>query len=384
MDELAINGGPPASSKMIPVAKPFISEKAISDVSQVLRSGQLRQGDKVREFEERFQVRVGARHAYAVSSGTAALHTAYLSTLHPGDEVIVPALSFIASASTVIHVGGKTVFADVDPSTFLIDVDDVQEKISMHTKILAPVHLFGNSAEMSAIADMAEDSDLVVVGDCAQAHGTEYRGADVGSFETMNCFSFYPTKTMTTGEGGMVTTNNDQLCDKGKLLRDHGADSKYHHILLGHNYRMTEMAAVIGLNQLDGLDESLEKRRRIGEVLRDGVESIDGLRPQRINDHVSPSYSYFSVVMEVETFSCARDVLLKALRAENIDCTVHYPVPLTQQPAITDLIETDSCPVTEEISRSIFSLPMHPFLTDEDVGSILAGVEKVASHYLKR
>ena len=381
MERLAIKGGKPAAEEMIPIARPFFSEKTIEDVSEVLRSGYIRQGPKTREFEERFRERVGAKYAYAVNSGTAALHVAYLSTIKPGDEVIVPAFTFFATASTVIYSSGRPVFADIDPETFLIDPEDVKEKITKKTRAISPVHLFGNAAEMDALNDLAEDHGLVIVNDSAQAHGTEINGKDIGSFDTLNCYSFYPSKSMTTGEGGIVTTNDRKLYELGCLIRSHGDDSRYHHIVLGLNYRMTDIAAAIGLNQLQGLDHYLERRRHCGSILRTGIGEIDGLHPQKICKSVNHSYSYFSLVMDPERFKCSRDEFVDSLKAENIDCAVHYPIPLTKQPAITNLLKPGACPVSEEISERIFSLPMHPYLTDKNLNEIRKGVEKVANYY---
>ena len=383
MEKLAIHGGKPASEIMIPIAKPVFSEKTIKDVSEVLRSGYVRQGPKTREFEEKFREKTGARYAYAVNSGTAALHVAYLSVLKPGDEVILPAFTFFATASTVIHSQGRPVFADIDPETFLIDPEDVKEKIKRRTRAIAPVHLFGNAADMDVLNDLAEDNGLLMVNDSAQAHGTEYNGKDVGSFDTFNCYSFYPSKSMTTGEGGMVTTNDVKLYERGLLIRSHGDDARYHHIMLGLNYRMTDIVAVIGLNQLADLDGYLARRRHCGKILRDGIIRIEGFHPQKIEKKVNPSYSYFSLVMDLEEFKCTRDEFLEALKAENIDCAVHYPIPLTKQPVITNLMEPEECPISEDISKRVFSLPMHPELSDEDLEKILAGVEKVAAYFHK-
>ena len=281
MEKLALFGGKPASEKRIPLSKPVFSDKTIKDVAEVLRSGYVRQGPKTREFEVGFQKKVGARYAYAVNSGTAALHTAYLSILKPGDEVIVPAFTFFATASTVIHARGKPVFTDIDPETFLIDPEDVKEKVTRRTRVIAPVHLFRNAADMDALAEIAEDHNLLLVNDSAQAHGTEYKGRDIGSFDTINCYSFYPTKSMTTGEGGMVTTNDEGLDKIGRLIRSHGEDTRYRHVILGLNYRMTEIAAVIGLNELSNLDQYLNRRRHCGRILREGIEKTDGLPPRR-------------------------------------------------------------------------------------------------------
>ena len=190
MEKLAIHGGQPASEKWIPIAKPVFSEKTIKEVAEVLRSGYVRQGPKTKAFEEAFRKSVGSRYAYAVNSGTAALHIAYLSILKPGDEVIMPAFTFFSTASTVIYSRGKPVFADIDPETFLIDIEDVKEKITPHTKAIGPVHLFGNAADMNKLTELAEDHNLSIVNDSAQAHGTEYDGRDLGSFDTFNCYSF--------------------------------------------------------------------------------------------------------------------------------------------------------------------------------------------------
>lgn len=383
MDQLAILGGKPVSDKKIPLAKPVFSQKDADDVAKVLRSGYVRMGPYTKEFEEKFAERVGAKYAYAVSNGTAALHVAYLSTLRPGDEVIAPAFTFIATVSTVFFSNAKPVFADIDPETYLIDPEDVKEKINSQTKAIAPVHLFGNAADMDALAEIAEDHKLLLINDCAQAHGTEYGCRDLGSWRHLNCYSFYPTKTMTTGEGGIVTTNDPELYRLGTLIRNHGDDGRYHHVMLGLNYRMTDIMAVIGLNQLENLDGYLRKRRYIGEKLRRGIEKIDCVSPQKITPKTNPSYSYFSATLDLEKLKCTRDEFLKALQAENIDCGVHYPTPLTRQPAILDLMKPDRCPVSEDVANRIFSLPMHPYLSDDDLDAILTGVKKVTTHYHK-
>lgn len=381
MEQLGIHGGKPVSEMLIPMAKPMFSEEAVQDVARVIRSGLLRQGPKTREFEIRFMERTGARYAYAVSSGTAALHTVYLSALKPRDEVIAPAFSFFATVSTVLHAGSRPVFADIDPETFLIDTEDVNEKITPKTRAITPVHLFGAATDVDALLDLAEDHDLLLIHDSAQAHGTEVGGRDIGSFDTAGCFSFYPTKSMTTGEGGMVTTNDEKLYESGKLYRSHGEDGRYHHVKLGLNYRMTEMAAVLGLDQLRHLDEFLGRRRRCGRVMAEGISKITGLQPQKTTTNVNHSYSYFSALLDPEAFRCTRREFVEAVRAENIDCAVHYPMPLTEQPIIKELLEPERCPVSEMISRRIFSLPMHAQLSDEDLKKIIRAVEKVSAYF---
>jgi len=383
VDKLAIDGGKPVSEYKIPLAKPIFSAKDAEDIAKVLKTGYVRQGPYTKEFEEKFAKKVGAKYAYAVSSGTAALHCAYLSTLKPGDEVIAPAFTFIATISTVIFSNARPVLADVDPESFLLDPESVMENLTGKTKALAPVHLFGNSCDMKALSEIAEDHHLKIINDCAQSHGTEYDGRDLGSWPTVSCYSFYPTKTLTTGEGGMVTTNDPELNRLGSLIRSHGDDARYHHVLLGLNYRITDIMSVIGLNQLAQLDEFLEKRKSIAKEIAEGLKGVEVVHPQKITPKTKPSYSYFSVSLDLEKLRCTRDEFMRALQAENIDCGVHYPVPLNEQPVIKELLKPKPCPVSERLSRSILSLPMHPYLTSMDVEAVSRGVGKVASHYMK-
>jgi len=383
VDELAIKGGRPASPNIIHLARPTFTEAEAAEITRVLRTGNLRQGDMTREFEEKFAERMGAIHAYAVSSGTAALHLSYLSLLEEGDEVIVPAFSFIATASMVHHVKAKPVFADIDPYTFLMDPEDVKEKVTPRTRALSPVHLFGGSCDMKALQDLAGDHDLFIVNDCAQAHGTTYDGRELGSYETVGCYSFYPSKSITTGEGGMVTTNTARLHEMGGLLRNHGESTKHHHVAWGYNYRTTDIAAALGLIQLKKFDEGLVKRRSAAEKLRRGLEGMEAVTPQKNLALCKPSYSYFAVRLDLEELRCTRNQFTEALIAENIECGVHYPRALTQQPIVVDTYHPQECRVAEDLSERVISLPMHPGLTDEDVSHILEGVEKVLTCFIR-
>ena len=381
MDKLALEGGKPVSKTKIPLVKPIFCTKDAEDIAAILKTGYVRQGPYTKKFEERFASRVGTKYAYAVSNGTAALHVAYLSTLNPGDEVIAPAFTFIGTVSTVIYSNAKPILADIDPETFLLDPEDVKNKITPRTKALAPVHLFGNSCDMNALTEIAEDHNLKIINDCAQAHGTMYRGRDLGSWPDISCYSFYPTKTMTTGEGGMVTTDDQELYRLGNLIRSHGDDGKYHHVVLGLNYRLTDIMAAIGLNQLAELDNYLSKRKQVAEQLSKGLKRIDSVKPQKITEGTEPSYSYYSVKLDPASLRCSRDDFLKALQAENIDCGVHYPIALTEQPILKQLLDPSPCPHSEELSRTILSIPMHPYLTHDEVDLVVEAVEKVATYY---
>jgi perosamine synthetase len=383
MEKLAINGGKPVSEKEIPIAKPIFPENTIRDISEVLQSGHIIQGPKTTQFEEEFRKRVGAKYAYAVNSGTAALHTAYASILKPGDEVIVPDFTFIATASTVIFARGKPVFADIDGETLTIDPEDVKEKISPKTKAVAPVHLFGNAADMKALGEIADEHDLYLVNDAAQAHGTKINGKDVGIYDDLNCYSFYPTKMLTTSEGGMVTTNSKKLYEKGLLFRNHGQQTRYLSVTLGLNYRLTDIAAAIGLNQLKLYDEFLAKRKRNAKALTEGLNRIRGLKPQKPGKGVDHSYSYYTVIMDLEQYKCTRDEFVNALKAENIGCMIYYPIPLSKQPALKRYGSRVKCPITDDLSKKVFSIPVHPNLSDEDLKKIVKALEKVSSHFHK-
>jgi dTDP-4-amino-4,6-dideoxygalactose transaminase len=383
MEKLALNGGKPASDKRIQIAKPLFDEKTIEDVEAVIRSGYLRQGPKTKEFEDNFAEKVGSKYAYAVYTGTAALHVSYLSVVKPGEEIILPSFTFFATASMALHSNAKPIFADIDPDTFLLDPEDVKEKITDKTKSIVPVHLFGNSADMDSLFDISQDNGLKIISDSAQAHGTRYAGKDIGSYDDLNCYSFYPSKTLTTGEGGMVTTNDVGLDNIGRLLRSHGDNGRYNHVIVGLNYRMSDIMGAIGINQLNHLDEFVKKRKIIGKRYREGFVNNPFITPQKIEDKVDHSYSYFSSVLELDKLKCTRDEFVEALNAENISCAVHYPIPLNKQPAIMDIMKPTHCPVSEDISKRIFSLPMHPELTKDNIDTILMAVEKVISFFSK-
>jgi Predicted pyridoxal phosphate-dependent enzyme apparently involved in regulation of cell wall biogenesis len=246
----------------IPIARPLLGDEEIEVVSQVIRSGMLVQGEMVRRFEEEFSSYVGVKDSIAVSSGTVALDLALKAFgLDPGDEVICPAFTFIATSNAVLYQGLRPVFADVDPRTFNLNPEDVLEKVNSNTKAILGVHLYGQPFDVKAIHEICEDHDLILIEDCAQAHGAEYEGKRAGSFGT-GCFSFYPTKNMTTGEGGMITTDDDMLAERLRLLRNHGDRGKYNHVMLGYNYRMTNIQGAIGLVQLRKLDAFIDAKNK--------------------------------------------------------------------------------------------------------------------------
>lgn len=383
MEELALNGGKPASDKWIPISKPLIGDEEINEVIGILKSGMLREDRMARLFEEEFRKLCDIKHAITVSSGTAALHLGFLATIKTGDEVIVPSFSFVASANAIILAGGKPVFADIDERTFTLDPDDVLEKITPKTRAIEPVHLYGQPADVKAFLEIAEDHGLYLVWDAAQAHGAEYGGRNIGSFKDIVCFSFYATKNMTTGEGGMVTTNDDGLAEKIRLMKTHGQIRKYWHVMLGLNYRMTDIQAAIGLHQLRKLQRLNEARIKNARFLTERLSRIDCLEPPYVRNDVKHVYHQYTIKLKLEELKCSRDEFIKALRAENIDAAVHYPTPIHMQPLYRELAKDIRLPVTEDVCRRVISLPVHPALTEDHLRTIVRAIEKVAMYFHK-
>jgi perosamine synthetase len=351
----------------IPVAKPIIGDEEIKAVSEVLKSGMLAQGESVKRFEDEFSSYLGVKNAIAVNNGTVALDlTIKAMGLKPGDEVITPAFTFIASANCALYNGLRPVFADVDPKTFNIDPDDLQKRITPKTRAVIGVHLYGQPFDLSAVSDICQDGKIALVEDCAQAHGAEFRGKKVGSFGSAGCFSFYPTKNMTTGEGGMITTNDDALAARLRLLRSHGDTGKYNHATLGYNYRMMNLQGAIGLVQLSRLEEFTAQRIANAAFLNENIMIKGITTPYQAKDvrHVYHQY----VVRVEESFASSREKLMEYLQAKGIGSAVHYPKAVYKQPLYRELGYTnESCPVSEEVSRKVLSLPVHPSLRKEDV-----------------
>ena len=262
----------------VPVAKPIIGDEEIENVVEVLKSGMIAQGPKVAEFEQKFADWIGTKYAIAVNSGTAALHVALLSCgIGKGDEVITTPFTFIASGNAIVYTGAKPVFADIDLKTYTLNPDTIESLITENTKAILPVHLYGQSANMDRINEIAEKHGLIVIEDAAQAHGATCNGKNVGNMGDMACFSFYPTKNMTTSEGGIITTNDEDLAESAKIFRAHGASVRYHHDAIGYNFRMTDISAAIGLAQLEKIDGFNDKRIENADYLNEGLKDVEGV-----------------------------------------------------------------------------------------------------------
>ncbi len=353
---------------MIPLSHPLIGEEEKNAVLEVLESGQLAQGQKVREFEDHFAQWCGARYAIAASSGTTALHIALLAHgIGAGDEVITSPFSFVASANCALYVGARPVFADIEPDYYTLDPRSVAEKITPKTRVIIPVHLFGQPCDMNALQQLALEHDLVIVEDACQAHGASWDGTPIGSSGTC-CYSFYPTKNMTTIEGGMLTTSDPQIADRARLLRDHGSPQRYQHVMLGYNFRMTEVEAAVGLVQLTKIDGWNRQRQANARFLTDRLSLVENVVTPRIRPGAKHVFHQYTVRAN------DRDRRVEALRGKGIGVGIYYPIPIHQQPLYQSLGQTDRLPNAERAAREVFSLPVHPALTEADLECIAAGV----------
>ncbi|UCC58373.1 MAG: DegT/DnrJ/EryC1/StrS family aminotransferase [Candidatus Bathyarchaeum sp.] len=356
----------------IPIAKPNFGKEEEEALKAVLESGILVQGEKTKSFEKEFAEYIGVEHAVAVTNGTIALDVALKALkLGPGDEVITSAFSFIASGNCILFQRAKPVFADINPRTFNIDPQDVAEKITTKTKALIPIHMFGQPAEMDALREIAEDKEIAVIEDAAQAHGAEHKGQKAGSLGDMACFSFYATKNMTTGEGGMITTNDQKLARKARLLINHGQSQKYHHESLGYNYRMTELSAALGLIQLKKLDEFNAKRRENAKLLTEGICNFSGLTPPYVEKDVKHVFHQYVVRVE-DAYPRDRNELATHLTEKGVGIAIHYPVPIYKQPLYQELgYGRTLCPLTEDLCMRVLSLPVHPLVDVKAIKYVL-------------
>jgi dTDP-4-amino-4,6-dideoxygalactose transaminase len=355
---------------MIPIAKPIIGEDEISAVTAVLRSGIIAQGRKVEEFEGAFAEFIGTKYAVAVNSGTAALHIDLLSHgIGEGDEVITSPFTFIATANSILFTGAKPVFADIEEDSFNIASDSITEKITPRTKAIMPVHLYGQPCDMKRIMGIAQEHGLIVIEDACQAHGAEYEGEKVGSFGA-GCFSFYPTKNITTGEGGMITTNDKDIAQKARMIRSHGQRQRYFHEILGYNYRMTDIAAAIGLCQLGKLEEFNSKRIENAKFLTKELNGIKGLIPPSIKSNTQHVFHQYTVRI-TQDFGMPRDELRQKLMNKGVATEIYYPLPIHKQPLYQNLGYNDHLPNSEKAATEALSLPVHPSLTKKDLEYIV-------------
>jgi len=380
--------------RRVPLARPEVDLRVLERIEEVLESGQLVQGPIVKEFEKSFSEFNGVRASIAVNSGTAALQVALAALgLKPGEEVITTPFTFIATSNSVISLGGIPIFVDVNPKTYNLDPEKLEGAITNKTRGIVPVHLFGLPCEMDEIMEIARRHDLFVLEDAAQAIGAKYREKMVGRYGNAATYSFYATKNITTGEGGMIVTNDPEVEERARQIRDQGQDGKYNHVLLGFNSRMTEITAAIGLDQLESIEELNSRRRGNADFLNATLSEISGISHPYVPDDVEHVYHLYASKIDASTLGCNREKALRVLNREGIEAQPVYPLPIYKQPLYRSLCEADRnpfgtvvdfpsyvdvcCPVAEELVETLLLLPVHPGLSDVDLDAIRFALRKI-------
>jgi perosamine synthetase len=379
----------------IPYGRHWIDQMDIDAVIEVLRSDWLTTGPKVTEFEQAFAQFVGAREAVALSSGTAALHAAMFTLdIGPGDEVIVPSMTFAASANCVVFQGGTPVFADVSPETALIDPATVESKITPRTKAIIAMDFAGHPCDYDPLREIADRHGLVLVSDACHSLGGRYKDHAVGTLADLSAFSLHPVKHITTGEGGMVTSNDPDAARRIRMFRNHGITSDhrqrerlgswyYEMVALGYNYRLTDFQCALGINQLRKLPGWLARRRDIARRYDTAFNNLPAVKPLRVMDGVSHAYHLYVLRMELDRLRGSRADVFSALRAEGIGVNVHY-IPVHLHPYYQEKFGTAPglCPIAEWVYERIVTLPLFPCMTDEEVEYVISSVEKVIGAFL--
>ena len=396
MDNLAINGGTPVRAEKIFYGRQWIDEEDVKAVSEILTSDFITCGPKVSEAERALADYTGAAYAVAVSNGTAALHCACIAAgIGPGDEIITTPLTFAASANCALYCGARPVFADVEPETYNIDPKSIESHITEKTKAVVAVDFTGQAVKIKEIREICDKHHLIFIEDAAHAIGTKYDGKPVGSLADMTCFSFHPVKTITSGEGGAVTTNDKKLYEKLVLAHTHGithAESLmekaphegpwyYEEISLGYNYRMTDFQAALLLSQLKKLDQFAEKRKTIVKRYNEAFSQLPEIRIQQEIPESDTCRHLYIIRLDMEKLACTRRQFFDAMAAENIQCQIHY-VPVYWFPYYRHLgYKRGLCPNAEEIYKTIMSVPLYPKMTKQDVEDVVHAVVKVAENY---
>ncbi len=381
---------------LLPYGRQSLDDADIQVVVEVLRSDWLTTGPKVAEFEERFAAWVGAKYAVSFSSGTAALHAAaFAAGLGAGDEAVTTPMTFCATANCILYQGATPVFADVSPDTLNVDPDEVAKKISPRTKAIFAVDYAGHPADLDALGQLARKCGLLLIEDACHALGATYSGTRVGSIAEMTVFSFHPVKHLTTGEGGMVTTNDPKLAETLRRFRNHGISSEarqrqdagqwfYEMVLLGYNYRLTDIACALGISQLGKLEANLARRREIAARYLTAFSDLSAVEVPAVRQGVEPAWHLFPIRLKPKKLSSGRAEVFRALRAENLGVNVHY-VPVHTHPYYRSRFgyPCGAYPVAEDAYERLISLPMFHSMSAQDVEDVIHAVHKVIANYLK-
>ena len=379
----------------VPFHVPDIGPEEIESVVETLRSGWLTTGPKVKRLEQDFAHHVGASHAVAVNSGTAALHLALDAIgIRENDEVIIPTMTFTATAEVIIYFKARPILVDCEPNTINIDVEQIESKITPRTKAIIPVHMAGQPCDMAAIMEIARRYNLKVIEDAAHALPARYKGKMVGAVGDITCFSFYATKTITTGEGGIATTGNNEWADRMRMMSLHGISkdawnryssegSWYYEVLFpGYKYNMTDIAAALGIEQLKKCDQFWQKRRAIAALYNDGLADLSEIQRPVCQSHVQHAWHLYVIQLQLERLRINRSEFIEALKKENIGASVHF-IPLHLHPYYRDNLkhEPNDFPNASAVFNQIISLPIYPRMTEEDVQRVIAAVRNIAKKY---
>ncbi len=395
MEKPAICGGTPACATPVQYGKQYIDSADILAVTEVLKSPFLTCGPQIPALEKKFCELTGAKYAVAVSNGTAALHIACIAAgIGPGDEVITTPITFAASANCVSYCGGTPVFADIDPETYNIDPAAIETCITSKTKAVIPVHYTGQSVAYDEIAQICKKHGLLLIQDAAHAVGTRYKGKPIGSLGDMTCFSCHPVKTITSGEGGIVTTDDEALYQKLLLARSHGitrdpsqmhcpSDDPWYYemVSLGYNYRLTDMQAALLSSQLDKLPVFSARRKEIVNRYDEAFRDVDGIIVQKEIPESDTTRHLYVIQLDPDVLSCSRREFFDAMAAENIHCQVHY-IPVYRLPYYQHLGYPEGlCPKAEQLYERILSIPLYYTLADEQVEQVIFAVRKICAYY---
>lgn len=393
MERLAINGGQPVRNKLLPYGHHWVNDEDIAAVVEVLKGDWLSQGPKVDEFEKRVSEYCGAKYAVAVSSGTAALHAAYaIAGISAGNEAIVPTLTFAATANVVVYCGGRPVFADIKEDTLNIDPEDALKRISPKTKAILPVDFAGNALDFDALKAIAREKGLIVIEDACHALGATYHDRKIGSLSDMTILSFHPVKNITTGEGGMILTDNEEFYQKLRIFRHHGIikDNPYkgswHYDIYspGYNFRLTDFQCALGISQMNKLDRFITRRREIAVKYKKAFSEIkEIINPVETSD-AKHAYHLYVIQLSTEMLRAERKEIFDALIAENIGVNVHY-MPLHLHPFYQKEFgyKKGDYPIAEKYYERAITLPLFPAMSNDDVEDVIKAVYKVISYYRK-